>query len=218
MYPNKISGLDYSSKGTCTTEEKDVIPRVKVVVAGNVLSSRFGIIDEILYGARKSGANAEAIGIPADIDDSAIGDFIGEFDAIIFGSPTYFGCVSAETKKFFDSTLDIFKKRLWRNKIAAGFTYSSSPSGDKLKVLENILLFAAQHGMFWAGMDLFHKQRLSEEMCELLSIDGETKLNHYGGWLGLMLSGVHDTSQHDIASARYMGHRIAESAIKMLSR
>ncbi len=47
-------------------------------------------------------------------------------DAIIFGSPTYMGGVSAEFAKFKDWTSKRWMEGTWRNKLAAGFTSSAS--------------------------------------------------------------------------------------------
>ena len=42
----------------------------------------------------------------------------------------------------------------WRDKLAAGFTHSAAPSGDKLGTLTQLAVFAAQHGMVWVGLGL----------------------------------------------------------------
>lgn len=69
-------------------------------------------------------------------------------DAIIFGSPTYNGTVSAVFKQFMeDSTGPAFVEQKWKNKIAAGFTNSGAEHGDKLNSLMTMSLFAAQHAM-----------------------------------------------------------------------
>src|SRR5438132_12936045 len=52
-------------------------------------------------------------------------------DAVIFGSPTYMGGVSAEFAKFKDWTAQRWMSRAWQNKLAAGFTVSGSWGGDK---------------------------------------------------------------------------------------
>src|SRR5262245_31628972 len=46
-------------------------------------------------------------------------------DAIIFGSPTYMGGVSAEFAKFKDWTAKRWMDGRWRDKLAAGFTVSA---------------------------------------------------------------------------------------------
>lgn len=73
-------------------------------------------------------------------------------DAIIFGSPTYMGSVSAQLKSFMDATSPRYLQRKWVDKIAAAFTVSGSPSGDKLTMLITCSTFAMQHGMIWIGV------------------------------------------------------------------
>lgn len=74
-------------------------------------------------------------------------------DAIIFGTPTYMGGVSAPMKAFLDATLHRWYARTWSGKLAAGFTVSSTPSGDKFNALTDLLTCALQHGMVWVGLD-----------------------------------------------------------------
>jgi len=70
-------------------------------------------------------------------------------DAIVFGSPTYMGGVSAEFAKFKDWTSKRWMVGTWRNKIASGFTVSASWNGDKHNTLYQLLTLALQHGMVW---------------------------------------------------------------------
>ena len=78
---------------------------------------------------------------------------INTADAIIFGSPTYFGHSCIRDESVFDYTGQIFIERKWKTKIAAGFTHSSSLSGDKFLTLTQIMTFAMQQGMIWIGQD-----------------------------------------------------------------
>ena len=73
-------------------------------------------------------------------------------DAIIFGSPTYMGGPAAQFKAFADATGERWFKSAWRDKLAAGFTVSSSPSGDKFNTLHYFHTLAMQHGMIWIGL------------------------------------------------------------------
>ena len=73
-------------------------------------------------------------------------------NAIIFGSPTYMGGPAAQFKAFADATGDRWYRSAWRDKLAAGFTVSSGPSGDKLSTLHYFFTLAMQHGMIWAGI------------------------------------------------------------------
>lgn len=72
-------------------------------------------------------------------------------DAIIFGSPTYMGGPAAQFKAFADATSGRWFGGAWRDKIAAGFTVSMGPSGDKLSTLHYFFTLAMQHGMVWIG-------------------------------------------------------------------
>lgn len=126
-------------------------------------------------------------------------------DAIIFGSPTYNGTVSARLKQFMeDSTRPAWLPQAWRNKIAAGFTNSGAQHGDKLHALITMALFAAQHGMIWVGVDLFPGRTADEP-------------NRIGGWLGAMAQSD-DVSPElspiasDLHTAAHLGQRVAEVA------
>ena len=41
----------------------------------------------------------------------------------------------------------------WTDKLAAGVTVATYPSGDKLSSLMQMVVFATQHGMIWVGLD-----------------------------------------------------------------
>lgn len=101
-------------------------------------------------------------------------DILDAADGIIFGSPTYMGSVTGPFKMFMDSTSKRWMGRAWQGKLAAGFTNSGGLSGDKLSVLQQINLFAMQHGMLWTGLPLLSKGH------------GENDLNRLASHLGLM--------------------------------
>jgi multimeric flavodoxin WrbA len=148
------------------------------------------------------GAEAQLIAVA---DGEIPWDKLAASDAIIFGSPTYNGTVSARFKKFMeDSTRPTWLAQAWRNKIAAGFTNSGAQHGDKLNSLITMALFAAQHGMIWVGLDLFPGRSADER-------------NRIGGWLGAMAQSD-DVSPElspiasDLQTASYLGQRVAEVA------
>ena len=76
---------------------------------------------------------------------------LNQYDAIVFGSPTYMGGVAAQFKAFVDAASGVWFQQLWKNKLAVGFTHSSSPSGDKQGTLLYLAINAAQHSMIWVG-------------------------------------------------------------------
>jgi multimeric flavodoxin WrbA len=132
-------------------------------------------------------------------------------DAIIFGSPTYNGTVSAKLKQFFeDANKPAWNELKWRNKIAAGFTNSGAQSGDKLNTLMSMALFAAQHAMIWVGLDL--------KPGNATSTSSVNELNRHGSWLGAMAQSNMDQSpdetpiESDLQTAAHLGKRVAEIA------
>lgn len=134
----------------------------------------------IYEGVTSTGAKAELIRIePEHIENGrwkndAILTQLSKADAIVFGTPTFMGGVSAQFKAFADATGYIWYGRGWRGKLAGGFTISGSPSGDKLHTLQYLSILAAQHGMIWTNWDELPRQS-----------DGT---NQVGAFLGLMAS------------------------------
>lgn len=163
--------------------------------------SKYAHIEEI---TKSIAEGIKTVGVePIVMHTSAISlEQLDQADGIIFGSPTYFGSVAAELKAFFDTTSAIWNQQKWRNKIAAGFTHSSSLSGDKLNTLMQIMIFAMQHGMIWVGLDLLPNQS-----------QDEYKLNRLGSWLGLMsqsdMTKNLPLTPDDLATAKYFGKRVA---------
>jgi NAD(P)H dehydrogenase (quinone) len=137
-------------------------------------------------------------------------------DAIIFGSPTYNGLVSARFKQFMeDSTKTTWLEQKWRNKLAAGFTNSGAQHGDKLNSLVSMALFAAQHGMIWVGLDLMPGDSSSAGTVD--------DLNRHGSWLGAMAQSNNDQSPEvtpgdsDLRTAAYLGRRVAEITARFVA-
>jgi multimeric flavodoxin WrbA len=130
-------------------------------------------------------------------------------DAIIFGSPTYMGGVSAEFARFKDWTSKRWMTRAWQDKLAAGFTVSASWGGDKQNTLNQLLTLAAQHGMVWVGLGLAPGNNHSKG-----SIDD---LNRTGASLGVMAQanadqGVEGIGASEFRTAQALGKRVAEAA------
>ena len=58
----------------------------------------------------------------------------------------------AQFKAFADATGEKWYLGAWRDKLAAGFTVSGGPSGDKLSTLHYFFTLAMQLGMIWIGL------------------------------------------------------------------
>ena len=80
------------------------------------------------------------------------------YDGYILGSPTYLGGVSAPFKSFMDATGKLWRTQQLKGRLAAGFTVSSLPAGDKQSTLVSMFIFAMQHGMLWVGNPIIPEQ------------------------------------------------------------
>ncbi|MGB3149009.1 MAG: flavodoxin family protein [Paracoccaceae bacterium] len=154
-------------------------------------------------------AGASAALLDVEQIDAAGWERIGQSAAVIFGSPTYMGSAAAGFKAFMDETgSDLWTGLQWRDKIAAGFTVATYPSGDKLSTLTQLAVFAAQHAMIWVGQD------------EIGAPVDRAKpgINRDGASLGLMATSSRDKTvmigPEDAETARRFGARIARVALR----
>ncbi len=182
-----------------------------------VYHSGFGHTDvvaqEVALGVEEAGAAAALLRIEAGQADFS--DFftqIADADAIVFGSPTYMGTVSAPMKAFMDASAKVYFTKEWKDKLGAAFTVSGSPSGDKLNTLTSLAIFAAQHGMLWIGTG----QNPGNNDDTSAATDVENRL---GSFIGAMAQAANDSPQvtpkaGDRATARSLGRRVATAATR----
>jgi NAD(P)H dehydrogenase (quinone) len=135
-------------------------------------------------------------------------DDLLRYDAFILGSPTYLGGVSGPFKSFMDATGRLWKTQQLKNKLAAGFTVSSLPSGDKQSTLLSMFVFAMQHGMVWVGNPILPEQHAG--------VPYDEAANRLGSWSGLMAQAGHGAPANafvpgDVKTARMFGRHFAET-------
>lgn len=123
-------------------------------------------------------------------------------DAIVLGSPTYMGMVSATMKTFLEWAFNPWRAQAWKDKVAAGFTNSASQSGDKLNTLIDLAVFAAQMGMIWVGV--------GDAPGNNWSGGSRDDINRLGTWLGAMSqsNGDRPAGEEPPASDRVTGERL----------
>ena len=189
---------------------------VSTTLIAIVYHSRFGHTEaqarSIARGASHFGVQTELIPV-ADVDQKW--DVLEAAHAIVFGTPTFFGSASPEFKTFMEKTAGIWSREGWKNKIAAGFTNSGTPAGDKLSTLMQLVVFAAQHGMHWVNLGLMPSHSASSS-----TFDGPNRL---GVWLGATAFSFSDRDaetappEGDHATAEHLGRRVAEVASQLAS-
>ncbi len=140
-------------------------------------------------------------------------DLLG-YDAYILGSPTYLGGVSGPFKTFMDATGRLWRSQQLKGKLAAGFTVSSLPSGDKQSTLMSMFVFCMQHGMLWVGNPFLPEQHRG--------VPYDEAVNRLGSWSGLMAQAGHSApadvfAAGDIKTARLFGRNFAETLHRVSS-
>lgn len=135
-------------------------------------------------------------------------DDLLKFDGYVLGSPTYLGGVSGPFKTFMDATGRLWRTQQLKGKLAAGFTVSSLPSGDKQSTLMSMFVFCMQHGMLWVGNPILPEQHMG--------VPYDEAANRLGSWSGMMAQADHSAPANsfppgDFKTARMFGKSFAET-------
>ena len=183
----------------------DNIPTVSIAV---IYHSNYGhtkrVAEAIVKGAHQQLPAAQAKAVDVHKVDW---DYLDQADLLVFGSAVYMGSVTAEFKTFMDETSKRWYHRKWEGKWAAAFANSGGLSGDKLAVLQQISLYAMQHGMNWIGLPLMPTGHEAHD------------LNRLSSFLGLMSQSLDGPPQEtprrgDIDTAIWFGDHLAKTIIK----
>ncbi|WP_271007633.1 flavodoxin family protein [Paucibacter sp. B51] len=134
------------------------------------------------------------------------------FDGLVLGSPTYLGGVSGVFKSFMDATGRLWRQQALRGRLAAGFTVSSLPAGDKQSTLQSLIVFCMQHGMLWVGNPILPEQHTG--------VPYEQAANRLGSWSGLMAQAGHGAAADafvpgDLKTAHLFGAHFARSLLRV---
>lgn len=135
-------------------------------------------------------------------------DVLVDFDGYLLGSPTYLGGVSSQFKAFMDATGRLWRTQQLKGRLAAGFTVSSLPAGDKQSTLLSMFVFCMQHGMLWVGNPFLPEQHAG--------VPYEEAANRLGSWSGLMAQAGHGAAADafavgDIRTAHLFGRNFAQT-------
>ena len=120
-----------------------------------------------------------------------------------FGEAGNTGHVDARHARFVADEVTALK-----GKLAAGFTVSSLPSGDKQSTLISMFVFSMQHGMIWVGNPILPEQHRG--------VPYDEAANRLGSWSGLMAQAGHSSPADsfvsgDIKTARMFGRNFSET-------
>jgi NAD(P)H dehydrogenase (quinone) len=130
-------------------------------------------------------------------------DELYEVDALVLGSPTRYGIMTAPMKKFVDSTGKVWLKGGLAGKVGAAFSSTSTPHGG-----QEITIFSLLVPMLHHGMILVTPGYLDPATFVAGSPYGPTTMS--GG------DNAQVPTENDIKVARHLGRRVAQTASELV--
>ncbi|MGE5610970.1 MAG: NAD(P)H:quinone oxidoreductase [Bacillota bacterium] len=135
---------------------------------------------------------------------------LAEADAIILGSPTRYGSVTAQMRAFLDATGQLWVKGALIGKVGSAFTSTASQHGGQETTLLTLSTFFFHQGMVIAGVPYS-----SQELTILSEMSGGTP---YGASTIAGTRGERQPSANELAIARAQGRHVAKIAAKLAAK
>ena len=130
----------------------------------------------------------------------------GEYDAIIFGTPTRFGNMSGQMRTFLDQTGGLWVKNALHGKIASVFS-STGTGGGQEQTITSTWTTLAHHGMVIVPIGYG-----TPELFDISQTRGGTP---YGATTIAGGDGSRQPSEAELNIARYQGEYVAGLAVKL---
>ncbi|WP_163574185.1 NAD(P)H:quinone oxidoreductase [Halomonas faecis] len=131
---------------------------------------------------------------------------LGDYDAVIFGSPTRFGNMSAQMRTFLDQTGGLWAKGGLRGKVASVFT-STGTGGGQETTITSFWNTLAHHGMVIVP--------LGYGIGEQYVFDQAGGGNPYGASTIAGGDGSRQPDERERKIARFQGEHVAKIASKL---
>lgn len=132
---------------------------------------------------------------------------LGDYDAIIFGTPTRFGNMAAQMRNFLDQTGPLWAKGALVGKIGSVFTSTASQHGGQEMTITSFHTTLLHHGMVIVGLP--YTWAGNAQMAE---ISGGTP---YGASTVAGADGSRLPSANELEGARFQGRHVAELAARL---
>jgi NAD(P)H dehydrogenase (quinone) len=135
-------------------------------------------------------------------------DDLANYDAIIFGTPTRFGNMSAQMRNFLDQTGSLWVEGQLIGKIGSVFTSSATGGGNETTItsFHHTLL---HHGMIVVGLPYS-----AADLADVSELRGGSP---YGASTITGIDGARQPSQKELNLASFQGHHVARVAKQFVS-
>lgn len=137
-------------------------------------------------------------------------DELANYDAIIFGTPTRFGNMTAQMRNFLDQTGGLWMKGALIGKAGSVFTSSATQHGGQESTILSFHTTLLHHGMVIVGVPY--------SCADQMRIDEITGGSPYGASTIAGGDGKRMPSANELGIARFQGKHVAEIAKRLAAR
>ena len=151
---------------------------------------------------------AKAMGAKVDQQAAvATPEELGDYDAIIFGTPTRFGNMAGQMRTFLDQTGGLWMKGALVGKIGSVFASTGTQHGGQETTITSFHSTLLHHGMVIVGVPY-----ACAGLMDMSEITGGTP---YGATTLANIDGKRQPTKNELDIARYQGKHVAELAAKL---
>ncbi len=196
----RILVLYYSMYGHMERMAQEVV-KGAVSVAGTQVDLRR--VPETMSAEAFAAAHGKAdqvalVANPADL---------GNYDAIVFGTPTRFGNMCGQMRNFLDQTGGLWYSGALVGKVGSVFASSATQHGGQESTLLSFHTTLLHHGMLVVGLP-YKEQRQ-------LAIDEVRGGSPYGATTITGMKGERMPSEAELSMAHFQGEHVARIALKL---
>lgn len=199
---SKVLVLYYSSYGHVETLANAVAEGAASVAGVDVVIKR---VPELMPEdiARKAGIKLDQVAPIATPNE------LGDYDAIIFGTPTRFGNMTSQMRSFLDQTGGLWVKGGLVGKVGSVFSSTGTGGGNETTIQSfHTTLF--HHGMVVVGLPY-----ACPELADITELKGGSPL---GAATIAGADGTRVPSAKELAMARFQGAHVARIAHKLAAQ
>jgi len=131
---------------------------------------------------------------------------LGDYDAIIFGTPTRFGNMAAQMRNLLDQTGGLWVKGALVGKVGSVFTSTGTGGGNESTVISFVTTLM-HHGMLYVGLPY-----ACPELADISEVKGGSP---WGAATIAGADGSRQPSAKELAQARFQGRHVATIAAKL---
>ena len=132
---------------------------------------------------------------------------LAEYDGIVIGAPTRFGRMPSQMAAFLDQAGGLWYTDALVGKVGAAFTSTAAQHGGQETTLFSILTNLLHFGCTIVGLDYGFKEQNGVDFVRGGAPYGATTIANNDG--------SRMPSEVDLAGAKYLGRRVAETAAKL---